>query len=635
LEVITLKGMARKAEDRYQNAREFAQALEQWLATATTFQAVTTHPQAGEARSTAIRSELPDGSAVNVTINHPSAPPGQVKVKLSERKPGKKKRRRLTISITLAFSLLFAVAFGGIWMSKRIVDSTPAEKHVLAHVQSRDSARTGDSPWLHKFSAPNDLDWRSFSPVAKRAPDWPGDRTKTPPKDWLKFPIKDTARPPHKDKNPPRDGAKPPPEKDKSLPKDGGKKPRNDMEYFPLRALLVSVNNYLYANPLPYGNQGANTGDLAGDLERFLHFPKSQVTELSDGAAGAQAHPPVKPVIVLPHGPGQGQFPGARAQPPVKPVIEQAVTDFLAASRPMDRVLLLFTGHAVAIDKAVYLVPIEGDLEDAKTLIPLTWVYETLARCKARQKVLVLDVCRLDPAQGKERPSTGAMGEVLDAALKNPPAGVQVWSSCVARESALEFGGNSLFLEGLCRVLRKKAIKGIQEPTDPLPVDLLQAKVKKYVETALKGLKLKQTPRLTGQDPGKGADYDPDAELPPALVIRDAPALKYRPADKALVQGILDEIDGIPSAKGLPGPRLRSEVMPRFSAKLMDRYKVDYVSLAELDQKLKDHPKDFPLRQAVREATRLLQQNSGPLKNVLPGKAVPLPKPVRDQVKRY
>jgi hypothetical protein len=430
----------------------------------------------------------------------------------------------------------------------------------------------------------------------------PKDETKKPPKDAIQVPNKDNTKPPDKDKPPPKDGIKPP-------PKDGNKKPKNDLEYFPRRALLISVNNYLYANPLPYGNQGANTGDLAGDLERFLHFPKTQITELSDGAAELRAHATVKPVI------------------------EQAVTDFLAASRPMDRVVILFTGHAVELDKAVYLVPMEGEPEDAKTLIPLAWVYEALGKCKARQKVLILDVCRHDPAQAREGQSA-LMGELLDAALNNAPSGVQVWSSCVAKQSSLEFGGNSLFLEGLSRVLRDKAIKGIQEPTDPVPADLLQTKVKEYIETALKGLKHKQTPRLTGQDPGKGAAYDPDTALPPALVIRDTPGRKDGPADKAIVQGILDEIEGIPTARGLPGPRLRSEALPLFSAKVMDKYKAEYGSLAELDQKLKDNPKEFPLRQAVREATRVLKQNSTPLRNNLAGKA-PLPAPIKMQVKRY
>ena len=49
-------------------------------------------------------------------------------------------------------------------------------------------------------------------------------------------------------------------------------------------------------------------------------------------------------------------------------------------------------------------MPIEGELDNAATLIPLKWVYEKLAACKARQKVFVVDVCRFSPTNGAERP---------------------------------------------------------------------------------------------------------------------------------------------------------------------------------------------------------------------------------------
>ena len=42
-------------------------------------------------------------------------------------------------------------------------------------------------------------------------------------------------------------------------------------------------------------------------------------------------------------------------------------------------------------------------------MIPLKWVYEQMAKCKARQKVLVLDVNRLNPGHGLERPNGGPM----------------------------------------------------------------------------------------------------------------------------------------------------------------------------------------------------------------------------------
>ena len=89
--------------------------------------------------------------------------------------------------------------------------------------------------------------------------------------------------------------------------------------------------------------------------------------------------------------------------------------------------MIVFVGHAIEIDEQPYLVPLEGELAAKETLIPLKWLYDQLAACPARQKVLVMDVCRDDAARGNERPGSGPMGPKLDAALANPPAGIRRW----------------------------------------------------------------------------------------------------------------------------------------------------------------------------------------------------------------
>src|SRR5262249_31877702 len=132
--------------------------------------------------------------------------------------------------------------------------------------------------------------------------------------------------------------------------------------------------------------------------------------------------------------------------PPTKPVIEKTIGDFLDTSRAQDRVLLLFAGHVVEVEVVPYLVPFEGELTDKDSLIPLAWLYERLAKCKARQKVLILDTCRLDPSRGLERPGSGPMGAKLDAMLAKPPDGVQVWTACAAEQYSFELEGTSVFL---------------------------------------------------------------------------------------------------------------------------------------------------------------------------------------------
>ena len=129
----------------------------------------------------------------------------------------------------------------------------------------------------------------------------------------------------------------------------------------------------------------------------------------------------------------------AKKRAPIKPIVEQTIERFLATSRRQDRIVIVFVGHAVDLDDQSYLVPLEGELAVKETLIPLKWLYDRLATCPARQKLLVMDVCREDTARGEERPGSGPMGPKLDAALANPPAGVQVLTACVAKQFSHEY----------------------------------------------------------------------------------------------------------------------------------------------------------------------------------------------------
>ena len=104
--------------------------------------------------------------------------------------------------------------------------------------------------------------------------------------------------------------------------------------------------------------------------------------------------------------------------PPLRNVIEGTITQFLETCRAQDRVVLVFCGHAVEKMGAAYIVPLEGDLDDVDSLIPLAWLYEKLGACKAQEKVIIWDVCRFHPERGIERPHPGPMTEALE---KAPP----------------------------------------------------------------------------------------------------------------------------------------------------------------------------------------------------------------------
>jgi serine/threonine protein kinase len=535
LDAILCKALARLPQERYQSAREFAEALEQWSKgtargprlpnqadaprVAGKEASLQGSPVAGSPLTpgvsgggrfpgTPVQSELPNEGFPWGTIHPSETPAGQIITPVPRKPPGKR-RGRPPVAICLALALL--MAGGLIYLGIALV-------------------------------------------------------------------FHDTPDPVKKD-GPPRTDA----------PKDGSNPAPPKRERVPRRALVISVSNYLYANPLNYGGTNANTGDLVKTLHRHWHFPNSEMVELGDGAALA------------------------RPQAPRKRVIEQTVTGFLDSSQPADTIVVLFAGHAVELDKQAYLVPVEGDLGDSKTLIPLAWLYDKLAKGPGREKVLILDVCRFDPDRGQERPSPGPMGAVLDAALQKPPAAVQVWSSCVAGQQSYESAQGSLFLRALCHSLADKSLTRISKSTKPLPLDLWHGKVSAFITTALKEWHLSQTPRLTSAESSD-------------------------PAGRGAIQSILDEIETIPPAKvmaALRTERLKFEVLPRFSARTMKQYRADYPSLQELDRKLRDNPRDFPLIRAVRQATRVLEENAQAFSETLIGQKFPLPPQEKTRLMRY
>jgi hypothetical protein len=379
---------------------------------------------------------------------------------------------------------------------------------------------------------------------------------------------------------------------------------------FPRRALAICVNNYLYANPVSYGDPDNNLHRLLERLIRAWHIPASQVIELSDAVPTAQPErssskpsrkksEPVKPRPAL----------VSSATPPLKPVIEKTIARFLESSRPQDRILLFFLGHAVVIDDQPYLAPLEGDLTDKKTLIPLAWLYERLAQCPARQKILILDCSRLDPARGMERPTGGAMEPKLDEALRTPPAGVQVWSACTAGQYSYEIDGASVFLQRLYRSLTQTALKKIQQPEDALPILALAESVNKATTAEVESsLKTKQTPRLAGQESLDGAPYDGNEPGPEKIDI----AIASPPGGMAGVseiRSILKEIE-LPPIKlsRQETASLHIESLIPFSSKMMEPYRADYSSLDEIEKA----PARFPLRSAILQVIKLVNEEFNP-----------------------
>ncbi len=445
------------------------------------------------------------------------------------------------------------------------------------------------------------------------------------------LPVGDDAK---TDKEKPKVKLPPPPVKDKTkkdkdlVKKDGvvKKPPVFTNDPFPRRALLINVSNYLLYNTVHYGNEpgalgggypGSSTGTLRERLSRPpMNFPATQITELSD------AVPPSSKV--------------AKAHSTQKSVLETTIKDFLDGSRAQDRIVILFSGHGAYFEesKASYLVPIDGNLKNPDSLLPLKWVYDQLAQCKAQQKVLILDVFRYSPSRGFELPTPGegeegTMPEGFDKDVLNPPAGIQVWCSCQKEQNSVELEGGSAFIQALSNSLQGGgAMKGISSTDQPIPVDDLVKDVNDRLAVLLKPEKRTQVSRLTGKPTDNAVAYNKEEALPEKLVLKPPTAGGAKAAGFAQVNNILDELKILPPVRDTrAGDRnlLEARNLPAFPATKIDNYKADgYQNITELQKKYTSNKeafaKDFPLRAAYFEALEALQESAKiQMREVLPG----------------
>ncbi|HVS37486.1 MAG TPA: hypothetical protein VMS17_18125 [Gemmataceae bacterium] len=329
-------------------------------------------------------------------------------------------------------------------------------------------------------------------------------------------------------------------------------------QQYPRRALIISVHNYLYANPVHAGMAGASARNLTTfqeALNKGLYIPMNEIAQLSDAA---------------------------KVQPrtPLKPVIQTTLTNFLDSSRDQDCILVFFIGHAVVIGDDTYLAPIEGELDNADTLIPLKWVYETMAACKARQKVLVMDVNRLNPGHGLERPNGGPMDPKEDAAFSKPPDGVEVWTACLAGQQSYELDDapEGAFIDRIYTALspakNERGLAGIiQTPKDVMPIKQLADVVNASLKGEVSPYKLEQQSRLSGFE--KDAAYNPELAKVPAPNALDSLAAAPASADRKEIQSILDEIGVPPINASNEDSSIHLESLPPFAADKMAAYTAD------------------------------------------------------------
>ena len=399
---------------------------------------------------------------------------------------------------------------------------------------------------------------------------------------------------------------------------------------FPRRMLAISIHSYLYANPLHNGDTGFAQDDLkrtgtdaaVNQLAERWKVPKDQRYHLTDAPLLSEKRAAAK-AAERPKGRVKGADVGPDPEPakrlakalPLRSVIEGTVTQFVDTSRAQDRVVILFCGHALEKGGKSYLVPIEGDLDDVDSLIPLDWFYEKVGACKAQEKVVIFDVCRFDPERGIERPSPGPMTEALETALHNAPEGVTVITSCSKDEQSVEMPyfhtqlsidtpgvkGSGVDLHGsfFLSMIHAASLAGalspdkkLPAPGDDLPVERFTTWMRQKLGEVVryKFPDRKQTLKITPKELAEAVAYDPAEPAPGRFEFPVPPPS----ADPKAVLAIIREVQ-LPPVKAFredaPPPSV-SDVLP-FSAETLKDY---------LAGELKHGDKPNPFQQAILDA---------------------------------
>jgi Caspase domain len=414
---------------------------------------------------------------------------------------------------------------------------------------------------------------------------------------------------------------------------------------FPRRMLAISIHSYLYLNPLRNGEdvrgakpaQRTGTDAAVGRLAERWRVPRDQFYHLTDVAvldekdADAKAEPKPEPKRIevkpipkkgAPREPAKKEaakkgppkkdamdgmpdqaddMPVIQARrfvgtPPLKSVVEGTIARFLESSRAQDRIVLVFCGHVAEKKGEIYLVPLDGDLDEVETLIPLKWFYDKLAACPAQEKVVIYDVCRLDPEAGIERPHPGPMTEAMEKALHTSPEGVSVVTSCSKGEYAVETDSqfaplnyerpdikdSGINLRGsfFLSLVDVASIKGflapenkLSAPEDELPVERMASWIGGKLGDVVKRkfADRTQTVKATIKRKPDAVPYDPNEPMPGRFEFPAPPPS----ADPKAVVAVLREIQ-LPPVKALrpdAAPPPISDVLPFKQEALKDYLK--------------------------------------------------------------
>ena len=177
-------------------------------------------------------------------------------------------------------------------------------------------------------------------------------------------------------------------------------------------AVLIGVNDYGDPGITDLRYCVADAKRVAATLTEHCGYPAENILTFTDDQVRAHLHP-------------NKFLPGG-------------VADWLGNARPGDTVFVFFSGHGfLDHQKRGFLALQDTELENlAKTSLATQDLRDMLHRCRASQKILVLDCCHAATERGEE--STGPSSEEIGRAFDDAK-GLITLASCGKEEFSLEW----------------------------------------------------------------------------------------------------------------------------------------------------------------------------------------------------
>ncbi|MEZ6056946.1 MAG: SUMF1/EgtB/PvdO family nonheme iron enzyme [Planctomycetaceae bacterium] len=196
-------------------------------------------------------------------------------------------------------------------------------------------------------------------------------------------------------------------------------------------AFIVGIGGYDEKQLKPLGEYPRNDAIEFRDVLIESGFKKENVVLMVDDLAA------------LPKGNVAGRYLPEGAK------IRKELALLLPGLERGDSLIIALAGHGVQFkgDGEPYFCPLDAKLDDKSSLISLTWLYDQLkydadtdTGCKPRQKLLLIDACRNDPASKLFRDASDGPGlaSVTLPQMAPLPEGVVALFSCAEGQQALQ-----------------------------------------------------------------------------------------------------------------------------------------------------------------------------------------------------